>query len=398
MKDSRKGVTLQRAIEAPPLPATPFRFVLHFVARRRWQFLAIVALEAANSTCSISIPVALSRIIKAVTRAQAQSLTLLETLARPLLLFLGLGLGEVLFGSLGRSIQLRVSPRQRQEVTREVYAYLQHHSYRYFSNNFAGALVHRISEMSQGVNMTRMHDPQSGQILIDGFDIRAFTQESLHAQLSLIPQDPSLFHRSLKENIRYGRLSANDADVETAARRAYAHEFIEEISEKYESMVGERGVKLSGGQRQRIAIARVILKDAPVLILDEATSSLDSITEKAIQNSLDEAMNGKTVIVVAHRLSTIANLDRILVFDRGHIIEDGRPADLIAQQGAYYRLWSKQADGFLVGDTGQSPQSTDAESEATGFVEPPLIIEDGSAEIDDTDRPLIQPVPQLARP
>jgi ATP-binding cassette subfamily B protein len=135
----------------------------------------------------------------------------------------------------------------------------------------------------------RMHDPQAGQILIDGVDIRAFTQEALHAQLSLIPQDPSLFHRSLKENIRYGRIEASDAEVESAARRAHAHEFIDQIPEKYESMVGERGVKLSGGQRQRIAIARVILKDAPVLILDEATSSLDS-TEQSERG--DERQDG----------------------------------------------------------------------------------------------------------
>ena len=154
MKDSSDGEIFQRASESPPLPATPFRFVLHFVARRRWHFLAMVVLEALTSGCAISIPWALSLIIKAVTHAQLQSQTLLENLNRPLLLFFALGLGEVLFGSLGRGVQLRLSPRQRQEVTREVYAYLQHHSHRYFSNNFAGALVHRISEMSQGVNMT----------------------------------------------------------------------------------------------------------------------------------------------------------------------------------------------------------------------------------------------------
>jgi ATP-binding cassette subfamily B protein len=607
MTDSSEGRTFQRATDSPPLPATPFRFVLHFVARRRWYFLAMVALEALTAACGISIPWALSRVIKAVTRAQSQSPTLPQNLTAPLLLFFALGLAEVLFGSMGRSVQLRLSPRQRQEVTREVYAYLQHHSHRYISNNFAGALVHRISEMSQGVNMTlwllivdfwpvvitfgvsvvilfhtnlrlgsmvaiwaaafigisfllarrsrpysvkaaaarsettgkvvdsitnltsvklfarlgfersfldkylekemratrlslsymerirrfqylsaavlkvavvwyslrlwgqgrigvgefvmatsmslllitesrnlsrrflelfefigniangvstlirphdlidapnarpvtitngtiefrnvgfaytperkifeslsvtipagqrvglvglsgsgkstfvslilRMYDPQMGQVLIDGVDVRAFSQESLHSQLSLIPQDPSLFHRSLKENIRYGRPAASDTEVETAARLAYAHDFIQEIPDKYESMVGERGVKLSGGQRQRIAIARVILKDAPVLILDEATSSLDSITEKDIQSSLNAAMKGKTVIVVAHRLSTIAHLDRILVFDAGRIVEDGSPTELIAGQGAYFRLWSRQADGFLAEGRGRS--------------------------------------------
>jgi ATP-binding cassette subfamily B protein len=163
----------------------------------------------------------------------------------------------------------------------------------------------------------------------------------------LIPQDPSLFHRTLLENIRYGRLDATDEEVFEAARKANAHEFISQIKEGYDSLVGERGVKLSGGQRQRIAIARVILKDAPILILDEATSSLDSITEHTIQKTLDQEMKGKTVIVVAHRLSTIAHLDRILVFNQGEIIEDGSHADLLARNGAYSKLWQMQAGGFL---------------------------------------------------
>jgi len=193
----------------------------------------------------------------------------------------------------------------------------------------------------------RLFDPISGQIMIDGIDIQDMTQEALHAQISLIPQDPSLFHRTLLENIRYGRLEATEAELIEASRKAYAHDFIVPMNEGYHSLVGERGVKLSGGQRQRIAIARVILKDAPILILDEATSSLDSITEKAIQDTLDLAMDGKTVIVVAHRLSTIAHLDRILVFDQGRIIEDGTHAKLLAQSGAYYRLWQMQAGGFL---------------------------------------------------
>ncbi|MFM7365149.1 MAG: ABC transporter ATP-binding protein, partial [Cuspidothrix sp.] len=193
----------------------------------------------------------------------------------------------------------------------------------------------------------RLFDPQSGQILIDGVDIKDMTQEALHSQISLIPQDPSLFHRTLLENILYGRLEASQAELIEAARKAYADDFIAQMTEGYDSLVGERGVKLSGGQRQRIAIARVILKNAPILILDEATSSLDSITEKAIQDTLDAAMNGKTVIVVAHRLSTIAHLDRILVFNHGRIIEDGTHTQLLAKGGAYYRLWQMQAGGFL---------------------------------------------------
>ncbi|MDB9459457.1 ABC transporter ATP-binding protein [Dolichospermum circinale CS-545/17] len=193
----------------------------------------------------------------------------------------------------------------------------------------------------------RLFDPQSGQILIDGVDIKDMTQEALYSQISLIPQDPSLFHRTLLENILYGRLEASEPELIEASRKAYADDFIAQMKEGYDSLVGERGVKLSGGQRQRIAIARVILKNAPILILDEATSSLDSITEKAIQDTLDAAMNGKTVIVVAHRLSTIAHLDRILVFDHGRIIEDGTHSKLLAKGGAYHRLWQMQAGGFL---------------------------------------------------
>jgi ATP-binding cassette subfamily B protein len=193
----------------------------------------------------------------------------------------------------------------------------------------------------------RTIDPQRGSIHVDGIDLRNFTQEALHEQLSLIPQEPSLFHRSLRENIRYGRLEASDQEVETAARKAHAHDFIAQMAQGYDALVGERGVKLSGGQRQRIAIARVILKGAPVLILDEATSSLDSITEQAIQETLQDVMRKKTVIVVAHRLSTIAHLDRILVFEHGRIVEQGSHAQLLEKEGMYARLWQAQAGGFL---------------------------------------------------
>jgi len=193
----------------------------------------------------------------------------------------------------------------------------------------------------------RNYDPQQGQILIDDVDIATVTQETLHRQVNLIPQDPTLFHRTLRENIAYGKPKARQDEITRAARLARTEDFIQTRPEGYEAMVGERGVKLSGGQRQRIAIARVLLRQSPILILDEATSSLDSITEKAIQDSLEQLMLGKTVIVIAHRLSTIANLDRILVFDQGQIVEEGTHDDLLSRQGAYYRLWTMQSAGFL---------------------------------------------------
>ena len=163
----------------------------------------------------------------------------------------------------------------------------------------------------------------------------------------MIPQDPSLFHRSLMENIRYGRPCATDEEVIMAAKKAYAHEFIEKLPQGYDSLVGERGIKLSGGQRQRIAIARAILKNAPILILDEATSQLDSVTESLIQESLWELMDGKTTIVIAHRLSTLLHMDRIMVFDKGKIAEDGTHNQLIAKACLYKNLWDAQVGGFL---------------------------------------------------
>jgi ATP-binding cassette subfamily B protein len=615
----------QRAPGAPPLPDTPLRFIWHFVARFRWWYLGMVVFETINSTCGILIPYATGQIIKAVTAAHGHSLALLNALRAPLWLFIGLSVGEVLFSRAGGRCQIILGPRQRQTVTRALYAYLQHHSHRYLSNDFAGALAHRISETSLGVTQTlwtvifdfwpmaivfgvaigilghaytglaalvgiwsaafvaisfglamrarpyavaasaarsettgrvvdavtnltstrlfarlgyereyldaqlskewravrksngyservrwfqyvaaailkiavlyyslqlwargaitvaefvvacttalliinearnlsrrfleffeyignvangvhiiikpheivdqpqavaasidrgriefervtfgyaaeqpifrnlsvtipagqrvglvgfsgsgkstfvslilRLYDINGGRIRIDGTDIRAMTQDSLHRQLSLIPQDPNLFHRTLMENIRYGRLDATEEEVMEAARKAHAHDFVMQIKDKYDALVGERGVKLSGGQRQRIAIARVVVKNAPILILDEATSSLDSITEQAIQETLDEVMRGKTVIVVAHRLSTIAHLDRILVFDRGDIVEDGSHTELLARQGAYYRLWSRQAGGFVL-DDGSADREPDhnREPEAQEPVETP---------------------------
>ena len=203
----------------------------------------------------------------------------------------------------------------------------------------------------------RLFEPQSGTIMIDGQNILDVTQDSLRENVSMIPQDPQLFHRSLMENIRYGRLDASDDEVIDAAQKAHAHDFILETEEQYASLVGERGVKLSGGQRQRIAIARAILKDAPILILDEATSSLDSVTEKKIQLGLENLMKGRTVVVVAHRLSTISHMDRILVFDQGRIIEDGSHEQLLQRNGHYAHLWNMQAGGFLpeteAGQTGE---------------------------------------------
>jgi len=193
----------------------------------------------------------------------------------------------------------------------------------------------------------RLFEVTSGHILIDGQDICEITQESLHANIGMIPQDPSLFHRSLMENIRYGRLDATDAEVFEAARNAYADEFILALPGGYGSLVGERGVKLSGGQRQRIAIARAFLKNAPILLLDEATSQLDSITERHIQDALWQLMKGKTTIVIAHRLSTLLHMDRLLVFDHGKIVEDGSHEELLAKGGLYKALWDAQVDGFL---------------------------------------------------
>jgi ATP-binding cassette, subfamily B, bacterial len=624
----------QRAPGVPPLPDTPFRFICFFVARFRWWYVAMVVFETINSTCGILIPYATGQVIKGVTQAHEHSQALVDSLRGPLFLFIALSIGEVIFSRAGGRCQIILGPRQRQTVTRALYSYLQHHSHRYLSNDFAGALAHRISETSLGVSQTlwtvifdfwpmaivfgvaigilgnayrglaelvgiwalffvaisfwlatrarpfavaaaaarsettgkvvdavtnltstrlfarlgyereylntqlrkelqtvqrsnnyaervrwfqytsaallkigvlyyslvlwgrgaitvaefvvacttalliinearnlsrrfleffeyvgnvangvhiiikpheivdqpaavatkidrgriefdhvtfgyaaerpifrdlsvvipagqrvglvgfsgsgkstfvslmlRLYDVQGGRILIDGTDIRAMTQESLHGQLSLIPQDPNLFHRTLMENIRYGRLDATEDEVMEAARKAHAHDFVMQIKDQYDALVGERGVKLSGGQRQRIAIARVVVKNAPILILDEATSSLDSITEQAIQETLDEVMKGKTVIVVAHRLSTIAHLDRILVFDQGVIVEDGSHQQLLASQGAYYRLWSRQAGGFVL-DDGAADKGDEAFATAT-------VVED--VETADADDPAIPP-------
>jgi len=195
--------------------------------------------------------------------------------------------------------------------------------------------------------LLRNYDLNSGQILIDGQNIATVTQDSLRAQIAVIPQDTSLFHRSLAENIGYGRPDASMEEIVAAAKAAEAHEFIMTMPAGYETMVGERGIKLSGGQRQRIAIARAILKNAPILLLDEATSALDSVTERLIQTALNHAMAGRTTIVVAHRLATLTNLDRLIVLEHGQVIEDGSLSELLARNGRFAQLWQMQAGGFL---------------------------------------------------
>jgi len=194
----------------------------------------------------------------------------------------------------------------------------------------------------------RIFDVESGSIMIDQQNIAEVCQKSLRENIAMIPQDISLFHRTLMENIRYGRVDATDEEVIKASKKAHCHEFISKLSQGYNSLVGERGIKLSGGQRQRIAIARAMLKNAPILILDEATSALDSLTEKLIQDGLHSLMNGRTTIVIAHRLATLSEMDRILVFDNGQIVEDGTHASLINANGHYTKMWQMQAGGFLL--------------------------------------------------
>ena len=205
--------------------------------------------------------------------------------------------------------------------------------------------------------LLRFYDAEAGQILIDGQDITTVTQDSLRARIGMVQQDTSLLHRSVRENILYGRPDASEDAMHAAARRAEAHEFIPGLTDAegrqgYDARVGERGVKLSGGQRQRIAIARVILKDAPILVLDEATSALDSEVEAAIQETLYGMMEGKTVIAIAHRLSTLARMDRIIALDAGRVVEEGSHDALLAQGGLYARFWARQSGGFIGIDPG----------------------------------------------
>lgn len=200
--------------------------------------------------------------------------------------------------------------------------------------------------------LLRFYDLQNGSITIDGQAIADYQQESLRSQIGMVTQDTSLLHRSVRDNIKFGRPDATETEMVAAAKKAHADDFIEGLIDikgrtRYDAMVGERGVNLSGGQRQRIAIARVLLKDAPILILDEATSALDSEVEQSIQASLNELMEGKTVIAIAHRLSTIAAMDRLLVFDNGEIIEQGSHQELLQKNGLYAQLWDHQSGGFI---------------------------------------------------
>ena len=216
-----------------------------------------------------------------------------------------------------------------------------------------GLVGHSGAGKTTAINLLlRFFAPEGGRILVDGQDIAGVTAESLRAAIGVVTQDTALLHRSIRDNIRYGRPAAGEEEVVEAARRAEAHEFITTLSDwrgrtGYDSHVGERGVKLSGGQRQRVAIARVLLKDAPILVLDEATSALDSEVEAAIQASLDRLMAGKTVIAVAHRLSTLARMDRLVVLDHGRVAEQGTHAELLALGGVYAKLWQRQSGGFI---------------------------------------------------
>jgi len=214
--------------------------------------------------------------------------------------------------------------------------------------------------------LLRFYEIEAGRILIDDQDIALVTQESLRAHIAMVTQDTSLLHRSIRDNIRYGRLQASEWEVRRAAAQAHALEFIEGLEDWYgrrsfDAHVGERGVKLSAGQRQRVALARVILKDAPILVLDEATSSLDSEVEAAIQEQLDSLMRGRTVIAIAHRLSTIARMDRLIVLDQGRIAEEGTHAQLLARGGTYARLWQRQSGGFADVDAAISLDAAAAE-------------------------------------
>jgi len=211
--------------------------------------------------------------------------------------------------------------------------------------------------------LLRFSDLDSGAILVDGQDITHVTQDDLRQAISYVPQEPLLFHRTLRENIAYGRPHAQENEVAQAARRAHAHEFIEKLPKGYETMVGERGIKLSGGQRQRVAIARAMIKNAPILMLDEATSALDSESERLIQDALWRLMEGRTAIVIAHRLSTVQRMDRIVVLEDGQVTEQGSHAQLLSTGGGYAKLWTHQSGGFIDAGDQDNKQPDDEEDD-----------------------------------
>ena len=218
--------------------------------------------------------------------------------------------------------------------------------------------------------LLRLYDVQDGRVLIDGQDVRDVTQESVRAAIGFVSQDTSLLHRSVRENLKYGRQDATDADMSRVVDAAHVADVVAGLVDReertgFDAHVGERGVKLSGGQRQRIAIARVMLKDAPILILDEATSALDSEVEAAIQENLNRLMEGKTVIAIAHRLSTIAAMDRLVVMDQGRIIEEGSHDELVGRGGLYAQLWQRQSGGFLPNDGPAQEPAVGAKAELT---------------------------------
>ena len=240
---------------------------------------------------------------------------------------------------------------------------LSNQSMTFHTSRFGGSLVSQTSRFMSGYTglvgksgsgkttltklLLRLDDVQGGRVLVDGQDVSRCTQQSLRRQVAYVPQEALLFHRSIRENIAYGRPDATDEQIREAARLANGLEFIDRLPRGFDTMVGERGVKLSGGQRQRVAIARAILTDAPILVLDEATSALDSESEALVQEALENLMRGRTSIVVAHRLSTVAALDRIVVLADGEIVEDGTHAQLVEAGGEYASLWSRQTGAFL---------------------------------------------------